>query len=88
MQPQIIKLEIFSGSFRETDLINVLIKMFLIKAQAVDDKGNISYKDEHKYADHMQEKTEAVSVFAKKKTLQQQRQFLPIFAVRHQVLYS
>ena len=33
----------------------------------------------------MQEKTEAVSEFAMKRTLAQQRQYLPIFAVRNEV---
>ena len=44
------------------------------------------YRTEHKYADHLQEKTEAVSEFAKRKTLSQQRQYLPIFAVREELL--
>ena len=35
----------------------------------------------------MQGKTEAVSDFAKKKTMSQQRQYLPIFAVRQEVVY-
>ncbi|TNN87585.1 Pre-mRNA-splicing factor ATP-dependent RNA helicase PRP16 [Liparis tanakae] len=39
-----------------------------------------------KFADHMREKTEASSDFAKKKTLLEQRQYLPIFAVRQQLL--
>ena len=34
----------------------------------------------------MREKTEASSEFAKKKTLLEQRQYLPIFAVRQQLL--
>lgn len=41
---------------------------------------------EQKFADHMKEKSEASSEFAKKKTLLEQRQYLPIFAVRQQLL--
>ena len=41
---------------------------------------------EQKFADHMREKSEASSEFAKKKTLLEQRQYLPIFAVRQQLL--
>ncbi len=41
---------------------------------------------EQKFADHMKEKNEASSEFAKKKTLLEQRQYLPIFAVRQQLL--
>lgn len=41
---------------------------------------------EQKFAEHMKEKTEASSEFAKRKTLLEQRQYLPIFAVRQQLL--
>lgn len=41
---------------------------------------------EQKFAEHMKEKTEARSEFAKKKSLLEQRQYLPIFAVRQQLL--
>lgn len=41
---------------------------------------------EQKFADHMKEKSEASSDFAKKKSLLEQRQYLPIFAVRQQLL--
>ncbi|KAL3860346.1 hypothetical protein ACJMK2_010482 [Sinanodonta woodiana] len=44
------------------------------------------YKVDHKFADLMQEKTEAVSEFAKKKSFAQQRQYLPTFAVRNELL--
>lgn len=44
------------------------------------------FRAEQKFADHMKEKNEASSEFAKKKTLLEQRQYLPIFAVRQQLL--
>uniref|UniRef100_A0A6Q2X991 RNA helicase n=1 Tax=Esox lucius TaxID=8010 RepID=A0A6Q2X991_ESOLU len=43
-------------------------------------------RTEQKFADHMKDKSEASSEFAKKKTLLEQRQYLPIFAVRQQLL--
>ncbi|KAG9336921.1 hypothetical protein JZ751_030034 [Albula glossodonta] len=52
----------------------------------VGEDGNVDYKTEQKFADHMKEKSEATSEFAKKKTLLEQRQYLPIFAVRQQLL--
>lgn len=47
---------------------------------------SLSYRAEQKFADHMKEKSEASSEFAKKKSLLEQRQYLPIFAVRQQLL--
>ncbi|XP_050971446.1 pre-mRNA-splicing factor ATP-dependent RNA helicase PRP16 [Labeo rohita] len=54
--------------------------------KAVGEDGNVDYRAEQKFADHMKEKNEASSEFAKKKTLLEQRQYLPIFAVRQQLL--
>lgn len=45
-----------------------------------------SVRAEQKFAEHMKEKSEATSEFAKKKSLLEQRQYLPIFAVRQQLL--
>jgi pre-mRNA-splicing factor ATP-dependent RNA helicase DHX38/PRP16 len=42
-------------------------------------------KGESQFASHMKD-TEAVSVFAKSKTLREQRSFLPVFAVREELL--
>uniref|UniRef100_A0A3B4YGA8 RNA helicase n=1 Tax=Seriola lalandi dorsalis TaxID=1841481 RepID=A0A3B4YGA8_SERLL len=54
--------------------------------KAVGEDGKVDYRAEQKFADHMKEKTEASSEFAKKKTILEQRQYLPIFAVRQQLL--
>uniref|UniRef100_A0A8D3DHP0 Pre-mRNA-splicing factor ATP-dependent RNA helicase PRP16 n=1 Tax=Scophthalmus maximus TaxID=52904 RepID=A0A8D3DHP0_SCOMX len=54
-----------------------------IKKKEDDDGGK---ETEQKFADHMKDKNEASSEFAKKKTLLEQRQYLPIFAVRQQLL--
>lgn len=41
---------------------------------------------EQKFAEHMKEKSEASSEFAKKKSILEQRQYLPIFAVQQELL--
>lgn len=48
--------------------------------------GSTDYKSDQQFAQHIQKSSEAVSAFAKSRTLKQQRQFLPIFAVRDQVI--
>ncbi|KAJ7986110.1 hypothetical protein DPEC_G00347400 [Dallia pectoralis] len=52
----------------------------------VGEDGKVDYRTEQKFAEHMKDKSEASSEFAKKKTLLEQRQYLPIFAVRQQLL--
>ncbi|XP_057707126.1 pre-mRNA-splicing factor ATP-dependent RNA helicase PRP16-like [Corythoichthys intestinalis] len=54
--------------------------------QKVGKDGKVDYKAEQKFADQMKEKSEASSEFAKKKSILEQRQYLPIFAVRQQLL--
>ncbi|XP_077420453.1 pre-mRNA-splicing factor ATP-dependent RNA helicase PRP16 isoform X2 [Vanacampus margaritifer] len=54
--------------------------------QKVGEDGKVDYKAEQKFADHMKEKSVASSEFAKKKSFLEQRQYLPIFAVRQQLL--
>lgn len=52
-----------------------------------DDRGEVDYKKSTGYASHMvRQKKEAVSTFAKTKSLRQQREFLPIFSVRDELL--
>ncbi|XP_062404662.1 pre-mRNA-splicing factor ATP-dependent RNA helicase PRP16 isoform X1 [Sardina pilchardus] len=53
---------------------------------ATGEDGKVDYRTEQKFADHMKDKSEASSEFAKKKTLLEQRQYLPIFAVRQELL--
>ncbi|KAK4025233.1 hypothetical protein OUZ56_014308 [Daphnia magna] len=56
-------------------------------AGAVDETtGETDYKTSQRFAEHMKSTDNASSDFAKKKTLQQQRQYLPSFAVRQQLL--
>ena len=52
-----------------------------------DNNGEVDYKKSTGYAAHMvKQKKEAVSVFAKTKSIRQQREFLPIFSVRDSLL--
>ncbi|KAK4486075.1 hypothetical protein RD792_008741 [Penstemon davidsonii] len=51
----------------------------------VGEEGEIDFKEDAKFAQHLK-KDEAVSDFAKSKTLAQQRQYLPIFSVREELL--
>ena len=48
-----------------------------------DDPSN--YRSSQQFADHMKGSSQAVSAFAKSKTLKEQRQFLPIYAARQEV---
>ncbi|BBG95058.1 RNA helicase family protein [Prunus dulcis] len=52
---------------------------------AVGEDGEIDFKEDAKFAQHMKS-GEAVSDFALSKTLSQQRQYLPIFSVRDELL--
>ncbi|KAL2528556.1 RNA helicase family protein [Forsythia ovata] len=51
----------------------------------VGEQGEVDFKEEAKFAQNLK-KGEAVSDFAKSKTLSQQRQYLPIFSVREELL--
>lgn len=44
------------------------------------------YKKSQQFADLMKEKSEASSEFAQKKSIREQRQYLPIFAARSELL--
>ncbi|KAJ8754552.1 hypothetical protein K2173_005713 [Erythroxylum novogranatense] len=52
---------------------------------AVGDEGEVDFKHDAKFAQHMK-KGEAVSDFAMSKSLAEQRQYLPIFSVRDELL--
>jgi len=44
------------------------------------------YKASQRYADHMKDDNEGVSDFARKKSIKEQREYLPIFAVRQELM--
>ncbi|KAJ9709800.1 hypothetical protein PVL29_001318 [Vitis rotundifolia] len=51
----------------------------------VGEEGEVDFKEDAKFAQHLK-KDEAVSEFAKSKTLAEQRQYLPIYSVREELL--
>ena len=51
-----------------------------------DAEGNVDFRAGSKYASHMQEKSDAVSAFAKSKSIKEQREFLPIFQCRDELM--
>lgn len=50
------------------------------------DDDTTDYKTDHKFAEHMKDTNEASSDFARKKSILEQRRYLPVFAVRQQLL--
>jgi pre-mRNA-splicing factor ATP-dependent RNA helicase DHX38/PRP16 len=50
------------------------------------DDGEIDYKKSSGFASHMRKGNEAVSDFARKKSIRQQREFLPVYTVREELL--
>lgn len=54
--------------------------------QAVGHDGEINYKEEAQFAKHLAKPTQAVSQFATMHTIQQQRELLPIYKCRRQLL--
>ncbi|KAJ3037444.1 DEAH-box RNA helicase prp16 [Rhizophlyctis rosea] len=53
-------------------------------ARGGEDEAN--YKGESQFASHMKEKSDAVSAFARTRTIREQREYLPAFAVREELL--
>ncbi|KAH7948002.1 hypothetical protein HPB52_017605 [Rhipicephalus sanguineus] len=52
-----------------------------------DDKEEADYKTEQRFADHIKDAdSQGTSEFSRKKTLMQQRQYLPVFAARQELL--
>jgi pre-mRNA-splicing factor ATP-dependent RNA helicase DHX38/PRP16 len=54
-----------------------------IKAKLDDE---VDYKTDSQYAAALKKKSEAVSEFAKSKTLKEQREYLPVFSVRDELM--
>lgn len=52
------------------------------------DEVEVDYKKSAQFADHMGDKNEASSDFAKANTLKQQREFLPVYAVKEEVTWE
>lgn len=56
------------------------------EAKAAGDVEDENVKKDSQFASHMQTKTESISAFAMSKTMKEQRQYLPAFAVREELL--
>jgi pre-mRNA-splicing factor ATP-dependent RNA helicase DHX38/PRP16 len=56
-------------------------------AGEVGDDGEVDFKEGAKFAKHMAGASAAVSNFAKTKTITQQREFLPVFSVRDDLMH-
>ena len=56
-------------------------------AGQVGEDGEVDFKEGAQFAKHMSGKSAAVSEFAKKKTITQQREFLPVYAVREDLMH-
>eukprot|EP01135_Chromosphaera_perkinsii_P002554 Nk52_evm70s224 gene=Nk52_evmTU70s224 len=52
----------------------------------VRDEDEINFKEDSQFAQHVDKKNQAASSFSKSKTIQEQRQYLPIFAVRSELM--
>lgn len=55
------------------------------KAKEVEENTS-NYKGESQFASHLKEQSDAVSAFARSKTVREQRQYLPAFAIREELL--
>ncbi|KAJ3126006.1 DEAH-box RNA helicase prp16, partial [Irineochytrium annulatum] len=51
-----------------------------------DPEAEVDYKGESQFSSFLKDKTDAVSAFARNKTLSEQREYLPVFAVREELL--
>ena len=56
------------------------------EAEVVEDPATLNVKKDSQFASHMQTKNETISQFAMTKSVKQQRQYLPAFAVREELL--
>lgn len=49
-------------------------------------EGNVNYKNQSAFAKHLKTKTDAASAFSMEKTMRMQREYLPIFTCREQLM--
>lgn len=68
------------------DILNVKQRDDETETVQLDEEGNFDYKRSNQYADALNKKTEAVSDFSKNKSIQEQREYLPVYSVRSHLL--
>ena len=54
--------------------------------EKVTEEDSVDYKKNQQFAEHMGDKSQAVSDFAKRNTMKEQREFLPVFAIKEELL--
>lgn len=54
--------------------------------EKIGEDDSVDYKKSQQFADLMNDKSEAVSEFAKRNSIKEQRQYLPVYAVREELL--
>ena len=52
----------------------------------MEEDGSANYRSDQQFSDHIKEDAEAVSKFAQSKSLKQQREYLPIYATRQELM--
>ncbi|KAI9350480.1 P-loop containing nucleoside triphosphate hydrolase protein [Zopfochytrium polystomum] len=60
--------------------------MGLVKKDEAEAASGVAVDGESKFSSHLKEKSDAVSAFARSKTMREQREYLPVFAVREELL--
>ena len=55
--------------------------------EVIGDDGEVDFKAGAKFSSHMQEKSVAASDFSKTKTMKQQREFLPVYGARDDLMH-
>ena len=58
----------------------------MAKEQAREADDDANFKSESQFASHMQKKSDAVSAFARSRSIREQREYLPAFAVREELM--
>ena len=69
-----------------TKLGNILGVKNQSDKEKVTEEDSVDYKKSQQFADHMGDKSQAVSDFAVRNTMKQQREFLPVFAIKEELL--
>ena len=54
--------------------------------QGEGENGEVNYKEDSQFAKHMSKKSDAMSEFSQNKTIKQQREYLPIYTVKAQLM--
>ena len=69
-----------------TNIGNILGVQKTDDSEAKDTEDTMDHREGQKFAEHMKVEQEKSSTFSKTKSLKEQRQFLPVFACRHELL--